>query len=211
MEPTPTFTSFAGQHLVASGDVKLMLLRTKEYLDAGGRESILIFDDQTGAQTEFDLDGTPEQVLAKAAADPALVAKFAPGSLPPRPGRPKLGVVSKEVSLLPRHWAWLERQPNGASAALRRLVEAASKTGRAQELARRAREAASKFMWVMAGNLANFEEASRALYAKDSVRLHALMTEWPDDIRVHAERLVREAERLDRLASEDGVALPGAD
>jgi len=191
--------------LLASGDVKLMLLKTKEYLDRGGRESILIFDDLTGVQTEFDLDGTPEQVLAKAAADPALIAKFAPGSLPPRPGRPKLGVVSKEVSLLPRHWQWLERQPSGASAALRRVIEAASKSGRAQELARRARDAAGKFMWNMAGNLANFEEASRALYAKDSARLHALIAAWPDDIRIHTERLVGEADRLERLASDDAV------
>ncbi|MFY0534142.1 DUF2239 family protein [Nannocystis pusilla] len=30
------------------------------------------------------------------------------------PGRPKLGVVSREVSLLPRHWEWLERQPSGS-------------------------------------------------------------------------------------------------
>jgi uncharacterized protein len=206
LESTPTFTSFAGQQMLASGDVKRMLLRTKEYLDAGGRESILIFDDQTGVQTEFDFEGTPEQVLAKAAADPALAAKFAPGSLPPRPGRPKLGVASKEVSLLPRHWEWLERQPSGASAALRRLVEAASKSGRTHELARRAREAAGKFMWNMAGNLANFEEASRALYAKDSARLHACMAGWPADVRAHTERLAREAERLERLASEDAVA-----
>jgi uncharacterized protein len=211
MEPTPTFTSFAGQRLLASGDAKRMLLQTKEYLDAGGRESILIFDDQTGAQTEFDLDGTPEEVLAKAAADPALVPKFAPGSLPPRPGRPRLGVVSKEVSLLPRHWAWLERQPSGASAALRRLVEAASKTGRAQELARRARDAAGKFMWNMAGDLANFEEATRALYAKDAARLHALIGGWPQDIRGHTARLVGEAERLERLASEDAIAPAKAD
>jgi hypothetical protein len=211
VEPAPTFTCFAGQQLIASGDVKLMLLRAKEYLDRGGRESILIFDDLTGAQTEFDFSGTPEQVLAKAAADPELVTKFAPGTLPPRPGRPKLGVVSKEVSLLPRHWEWLERQPSGASATLRRLAEAASKGGRTQELARRAREAASKFMWVMAGNLVNFEEASRALYAKDSARLHAFMKAWPQDIRAHAERLVREAERLDHLASEDAAAPPAAD
>lgn len=206
MEPAPTFTSFAGKQLLVSGDVKLMLLKTKEYLDRGGRESVLIFDDLTGAQTEFDFDGTPDQVLAKAAADPAMVAKFVPGSLPARPGRPKLGVVSKEVSLLPRHWEWLERQPNGASAALRRLVEAASKTGRTQELARRAREAASKFMWGMAGDLANFEEASRALYAKDSARLRELIGAWPGDIRAHTERLVGQAERLDRLASEETVA-----
>jgi hypothetical protein len=211
LEPIPTFTSFAGQRLLASGDVKLMLLQTKEYLDAGGRESVLIFDDLTGAQTEFDFDGTTEEVLAKAAADPALVEKFAPGSLPPRPGRPRLGVVSKEVSLLPRHWAWLERQPSGASAALRRLVEAASKNGRAQELARRARDAAGKFMWSMAGNLANFEEASRALYARDSARLHGLITGWPTDIRAHTERLVSEAERLERIASEGANARSKAD
>ena len=41
------------------------------------------------------------------------------------PGRPKLGVVAREVTLLPAHWTWLANQPGGASVALRRLVDAA--------------------------------------------------------------------------------------
>jgi uncharacterized protein len=202
METVPSYSAFAGDRLIASGDVRSMLARTKAFLDRGGDERILIFSDQSGAQIEFDLEGTLDEVLAKAAADATLGPAVAASVLPPRPGRPKLGVVCREVSLLPRHWQWLDRQPSGTSATLRRLIEVASKSGRSKELAREAREAAAKFMWAMAGNLSGFEEASRALYAKDQERFEALIRDWPEDIRKHALRLVGEAARLDALAME---------
>jgi hypothetical protein len=184
MEDARTYTAFAGSHRLASGPVREMLREAKTYLDAGGCESLLIFDDQTGAQVEFDFEGSPDEVIARLDDDPA----FAPPP-PARPGRPKLGVVSREISLLPRHWEWLDQQPSGCSAALRRLVEAASKTDQASQRARGARDAAGKFMWAMAGNLPGFEEASRALYAGDQVRLVELVAEWPSDIRDHVVRL----------------------
>jgi hypothetical protein len=100
-----------------------------------------------------------------------------------------MGVVSREVSLLPRHWDWLEQQPNGISAALRRLVDEARKRAPGEERARLAREAAGRFMTAMAGNLPGYEEASRALFAQDRERFTQRIAAWPEDVRAHLERL----------------------
>jgi hypothetical protein len=199
MENGNTFTAFVGQRRIASGDVRSVLAASKRRADAGD-ERLLIFSDQTGAQVEFDLQGTAAEVLARLDADPAYAPPPAPRA---GPGRPKLGVVSREVSLLPRHWEWLERQPGGASATMRRLVESAKKGGLRGERARNAREAAGKFMWGMAGDLPGFEEASRALYAKDQERLEHWIEGWPADIHAHVLQLTREAARLEREASLD--------
>jgi hypothetical protein len=178
-EGAPTYTSFVGDRIVATGPLKDVLLRTKELLDRGVNERVLIFEDQTGQQVDFDPRGSSVDVVTRAA----------PIKTRNGPGRPRLGVVSREVSLLPRHWEWLEEQPNGISAALRRLVDEARKREPDQQRARAARDAASKFMWVMAGNLPAFEEASRALFAQDRERFLSLISGWPEDIRAHIVRL----------------------
>jgi uncharacterized protein len=182
MNGPKTYTAFAGGRVVASGDLKRMLLGTKKCLDRGEAEGLLIFEDWTGRQVDFDFRGVPEEVLRRA--DP-----------PSRngPGRPKLGVVSREVTLLPRHWQWLEQQPNGISAALRRLADEARKRNPGEEDARLAREAASRFMTAMAGNLVGFEEASRALFARDRRHFNDLVSAWPDSIRDHLAKLARPA------------------
>jgi uncharacterized protein len=197
MENDRTYTVFAGERLIISGGLETMLLRTKEYLDHGGADPVLIFDNQTGKQVDFDFRGSPEEMLSRLATHP-LFAKSEEENKPRTgPGRPKLGVVCREVSLLPRHWEWLEQQPNGISAALRRLVEEARKREPGKQRARLARDAASRFMSAMAGNLPGFEEALRALYARDQDRLMELVRDWPPDIRKHTERLVQESERLE--------------
>ncbi|WP_242360804.1 DUF2239 family protein [Anaeromyxobacter sp. SG17] len=190
------YTAFAGDRRLASGARRDVLVAVKAHHDAGGG-SVLVFADATGRQIDFDLRGTPEQVVARA--EP-----------PPRvgPGRPRLGVVSREISLLPRHWEWLEQQPSGASAALRRLVDEARKREPDRERARRAREAAGRFMWAMAGDLAGFEEASRALYAGETRRLRALVRSWPKDVRTHLLALWEEAARLERPPPDEPTAKP---
>jgi hypothetical protein len=99
-------------------------------------------------------------------------------------------VVAREVTLLPRHWEWLSAQPGGASVALRRLVDEARRANGERDRNRAARDAAYHFMSAMAGNLANFEEAARALFADDRRRLAGLIATWPDDIRDHVIKLV---------------------
>ena len=197
METKHTYTAFAGDRLVVSGDLRTMILRTKELLDDGENRPILIFEDQTGRQVDFDFRGTPDEVLARLASHPLFAPSEPQDGARTGPGRPKLGVICREVSLLPRHWEWLSQQPGGASAALRRLVDERRKRGNGENSARIAREAAGKFMWAMAGNLPGFEEASRALYAGDQRRLEELIRDWPQDIREHLERLVAESVRLE--------------
>jgi hypothetical protein len=102
-------------------------------------------------------------------------------------GRPRLGVVAREVTLLPRHWEWLNAQPGGASVALRKLVEAGMRDRGAQE--RAMREAAYRFMSALAGDMPGFEEATRALFAGDAPGMAERMAPWPADIREHALRL----------------------
>ena len=183
---TQSYTAFAADRLIISSDLRAMLRRVKQHLDGGGAP-VLVFEDWTGRQVDFDFSGTAEEVLERAA----------PAAPKPGPGRPKLGVVSREVSLLPRHWDWLEQQPNGASAALRRLVDEARKREPGKERARRARDAAGKIMWALAGDLPDFEEASRALFAGDASRVSELIRKWPKDIRRYIQRLVDEAARLE--------------
>lgn len=202
METHRTYTAFAGTRCIASGDRSSMLLATKKYVDRKEPDSILIFEDQTGTQIDFDFRGTPDEVLERISSHPHFAATEEPTQPRSGPGRPKLGVVCREVSLLPRHWDWLEHQRGGISVALRKLIDEARKGGLGAEHARIAREAASKFMWAMAGNLPGFEEASRALFAKDHDKLGSLIAKWPKDLRNHVQKLVDEAVRLDKLVEE---------
>jgi hypothetical protein len=116
----------------------------------------------------------------------------AAGTQPPEtrgPGRPRLGVVAREVTLLPRHWEWLATQPGGASVALRRLVEEARRTSASADRARASRDAAYRVMHALGGDLPDFEEASRALFAGDRDRFRLHTAAWPLDVSAHVDRL----------------------
>ncbi len=178
-----TYTAFLGATLLASGALAKVLPAVKARFEQDQGAPTLIFDDRTGRQVDFDLRGTLPDVLARAIPERARIG----------PGRPKLGVVAREISLLPRHWAWLEEQPNGASAAIRRLVDEARKKDPGEHRTRMAIDATGRFLSAMAGNLPGYEEATRALYGRDAQRFAELVRDWPNDIRLHAERLVRDA------------------
>ncbi|NBC41213.1 DUF2239 family protein [Corallococcus exiguus] len=188
--PSATWTAFTGQRLLASGSPAEVVTAAKAALDAGEHEALLLFDDATGRTVDFHLRGTLEEVLARLqpAPDPA-----AESSEPRGPGRPKLGVVAREVTLLPRHWEWLSEQPGGASVALRKLVEAARANSGDADRVRRAQAAADRFMTTMAGNAPGYEEAARALYAGDRTRFNKWTRSWPDDIRDCARKLAAPA------------------
>lgn len=181
-----TCTAFAGTRRIAGGPRSEVARRVREILEGGEMASVLIFDDATGAQIELDLRGAVRE------ADPG--GGEVPDCTPARgPGRPRLGVVAREVTLLPRHWEWLNDQPGGASVALRKLVEEARRTHQGRDRVRRSQDAAYRFMVAMAGNFPGFEEATRALFAGDRARFGALVDPWPADVRDHARILAAEA------------------
>jgi hypothetical protein len=190
MEPRGSLqcTAFAGERRIATGPVAAVAGRAKEAVDRG--ESVLVFDDATGEPVEIDFRGTPEAVLDRLRApEPGAGADAAPRG----PGRPRLGVVAREVTLLPRHWDWLSGQPGGASVALRKLVEEASRANAEKDRVRRAREAAYRFLSAMAGDLPGFEEACRVFFAGDRGRFSEQTEGWPADIRDHARRMAAPA------------------
>lgn len=192
MNDLSTCTAFAGESLLASGAAPQVALSVKAAL-RDGAPNILVFDDRTGRQIDFDLRGSDDEIVARLQA-PGEAATEAPRTS----GRPKLGVVAREVTLLPRHWDWLAAQPGGASVTLRKLVEAARKGEGANVSVRQAQEAADRFMSAMLGNQPGYEEAARALYAGDGERFLGLSDAWPVDLRDYARKLAR-------------PALPGAD
>jgi hypothetical protein len=182
--------AFQGDTRIASGDVAAVALAAKRAAARGSDAPLLIFDANTSDPIEIDCRGTDEDVLRRLAAG----AAGGPGHGTPRgPGRPKLGVVAREVTLLPRHWDWLSGQPGGASVALRKLVEHAMRANAGVDRIRASQNAAYKFMSVMAGNRVGFEDAARALFAGDIATFDRLLALWPVDIRSHVKRLATDA------------------
>jgi hypothetical protein len=183
MDIQSTCTAFAdGRHL-ASGAPWEVALAVKAALVAQGGADILTFDDETGQMVDFDLRGSDEEIAAR----------LMPQAEVRTAGRPKLGVVAREVTLLPRHWEWLASQPGGASVTLRKLVDAARGANGGRDRIRQAQQAADRFMQAMLGNQPGYEEASRALYAGDAGRFAELTAAWPADLRDHAGRLAAPA------------------
>ena len=186
-------TAFAGYVRIGSGRLADVALAAKAVADRGDDAPLLIFDDATSWQVEIDLRGTATDVLARLSKRFAQVPESASGeaSAPSRKaGRPKLGVIGREVTLLPRHWEWLAEQPGGASVALRKLIDSERKSSNFKELSRKSQEAAYRFMSAIAGNFPHFEDASRALFAGDRETFARLTEGWPADVRDHARWLM---------------------
>ena len=168
-----THTGFLDHLRIASGPLAEVALAIRH------RPGALVFEDETGRQTDLDMRGTEDEICAR-------------HTVPARgPGRPKLGVTAREVTLLPRHWDWLAAQLGGASVALRKLVETASHEPSAARNA--ARDAAYRFASALGGNQAGFEEAMRMLYAGKRKKFHRQLESWPPDVRVYLEKLAATA------------------
>lgn len=198
MSQTPPMpcTAFAANRRLATGPLAEVARAVKAATDRDPACPVLVFDDATGRVVDLDLRGTPDEVAARLGPgyDSGGPGPRADGteSEPRGRGRPRLGVVGREVTLLPRHWEWLAAQPGGASVTLRKLVEAARRDGDGARRARAARDAAYRFMAAIAGDLPGFEEASRALFAGDRARFEECAAGWPADLRNHATGLAFE-------------------
>ncbi|RFU47224.1 DUF2239 family protein [Paraburkholderia sp. DHOC27] len=193
---TNSCIAFEGTRRIAQGHAKEVALAVKQVIERGEQAPVLIFDALTSQPIEFDLRGTAEDVAARLDNEAAPRAEEYAGADEASPrgrGRPKLGVVAREVTLLPRHWDWLNGQSGGASVALRKLVEAARLAGDGKDRVRQAQEAAYRFMTALAGNLPAYEEATRALYAGDRARFEASIAQWPADVEAHAATLAANA------------------
>ncbi|MFK0299818.1 DUF2239 family protein [Brevundimonas sp. NPDC090276] len=175
---TATCTAFADDRVIASGTPAEVVAAVKAAHDAGA--AVLVFNDADARPVEFDLRGDLAAVLARLPSAP--VEKRGPG-------RPKLGVTAREVTLLPRHWDWLAAQPGGASVALRKLVENALREAEGPDRVRRSRETAYRFMTAVAGDRRGYEEATRMLFAGDWAAFDAAIEAWPSDVRDYARRL----------------------
>jgi len=175
-------TAFDGHTMIAAGPLVQVAAATKAAHDAG--RAVLVFRDEDARPIDLDLRGDLEAVLAR-------LPQEQPQPEPEKrgPGRPKLGVTAREVTLLPRHWDWLASQPGGASVALRKLVEAALREAEGPDRMRRSREAAYRLMTAVAGDLPDYEEAVRMLFAGDWTAFDARTEAWPVDVRDYARRL----------------------
>ncbi|MCW1840268.1 DUF2239 family protein [Prosthecomicrobium hirschii] len=217
-----TVTAFLDGRRLAAGP-RAVVAQALAALSAEGQVMALVFDDRSGAQVDLDLSGGPEAIAARyAEVAPASGAPDNSNDETGRAGtfdeagktgafdeagkagafdeagkagrgRPKLGVVAREITLLPRHWDWLASQPGGASVVLRKLVDRERKQAAWDDMVRDLRAATQRFMTAMAGDLPGYEEASRALYAGDHARFVAETEAWPADIRDHARRLAEGA------------------
>jgi hypothetical protein len=189
-------TAFIGTKQLAAGSLIDVALAIKSAEGDQAGAPILAFDDATGSVVDLDLRGTTADIVARLGehGKPTAAAARAPSAsdtdAPPRGrGRPKLGVIAREITLLPRHWEWLSAQPGGASQVLRRLVDEARRSDGGRTQVKAAREAAYRFLNAMAGDLPGFEDAIRSLFAGEDRDFADRMKAWPPDVRRHALKL----------------------
>lgn len=189
MESHGTYTAFEGDKLFSHGSLAEVVTKIKKRLGKAQNAPMLIFSDATGATIDFNFQGTEKEIAKR-------LAVFVAGKSPrptEGPGRPRLGVVSREISLLPRHWEWLATQPGGASATLRRLVEDGAKRAVGSTSTKQAQERAHKFMSSVAGDRPGYEEALRALYRRDRKGFSTQIASWPEDLQGYVQKLAKSA------------------
>jgi hypothetical protein len=190
----PAYTAFAGHRRLQSGELAEVAVAVRHAQDGAPDTPVLVFCNATGAQVDLDLRGSDDDIRQRCASvatppqdvPPAVDATLAP---PRGRGRPRLGVVAREVTLLPDHWDWLAEQPGGASVTLRKLVHQARRAAEGATHERRTKERAYAFMSAIAGNLPRFEDAARSLFAGDGPKLVSATSDWPEDVREHLLRL----------------------
>lgn len=187
-------TAFAGHDLLLSGPLVEVALAVKTATENNELKPLLVFDDSTGRVIDLDLRGSKSEIIERLSrlmqkSVSPVQSKAVEATEPRGRGRPKLGVVAREVTLLPRQWEWLNAQSGGASGVLRRLVDEAKRNSAMPQKKRATQEATYQFMFAIAGNFPNYEEAIRGLFADDRANLESSIAEWPADIQAHILRL----------------------
>ena len=197
MSPHPALhiTAFIGDQRVATGDPAEVVRAAKAELDRSVETLVRLFDDRSGRRLDLDFAGDAAEVADRVEWLRAALVRLneAEGPSPRGRGRPKLGVVAKEVTLLPRHWAWLASQRGGASATLRRLVDEARKSSESADRVRNSQDAAYRFMYDSAGDAPGFQEAIRSVYRGDPAGFETATEGWPADVRDYARHLAADA------------------
>ena len=186
-------TAFLDDRRIAAGELRHVALRAQLALEAQPQGQLLIFDDADARLIDLDLRGSAAEIVQRLNRGEVPTASDDDTPAKRGRGRPRLGVVAREVTLLPRHWQWLNAQPGGASVALRKLVDAARREHADGDLRRAAQERAYRFLSAMGGDRPGFEEATRALFAGDSLKFDAEIAAWPEDLRDHATMLAADA------------------
>ncbi len=183
-----TYTAFNGFQIISQGALCDVAVVTFKKWRAQPEAKILIFSDSTGRQMDLDLSGSEKDVIER-----LKMYETKPTTPHVRAGRPKLGVIPREISLLPHHWEWLLNQDGGSSSAIRRLIDEKTKPlPLAKDKIKQAQEVTYKFLSAIAGDLPHFEEVTRYLYRKDKKKFESLMADWPKDITRHTLALAAE-------------------
>lgn len=180
-----SYTLFDGFQILACGSLEEVTLVAKRHLRSSPHSQLLAFSDQTGQQMDLDIRGSSKEIKER-------LKIFSPSAPVQRSGagRPKLGVIAREVSLLPAHWEWLANQAGGASSAIRKLIDEKLKGPSAErEKLKFVQEVTYKVLSALAGNLPNFEDAIRYLYRRDRKQFESKMKDWPKDVRMYALKL----------------------
>lgn len=189
---TQAATAFNNTNKLANGPLIEVIMAMKTAIIENQNAKILCFLDENGAMIDFDLSGSNEQIIARLLTQfkaPSTSEQIEIIETQSKAGRPKLGVIAKEVTLLPRHWEWLGAQNGGASATLRRLVEIAAKESIGIAARKNAQNATYRFLQNIAGDFENYEEVLRAIFADDFEKMRNLMKNWPQDIQNYAQKL----------------------
>lgn len=183
-----TYAAFEGHKLFSKGSLSDVVLKIKKRIGKAAQSEILIFSSETGKVMDFNFQGTEKDVSKRL----EIFSSNEDSKPSAGPGRPRLGVISREVSLLPRHWEWLATQTGGASGTLRKLVEEAKKKSeQSGPSVKQAQERTYKFLSALAGDLEGYEEALRALFKKDEKQFLEKIQKWPRDVRDYAVELSR--------------------
>jgi uncharacterized protein len=185
--------AFIGNDRITQGSPHVVIHAVHAIVGVQGENNLLLFDAVTSARIDIDWRTDLLTILKQYATEHVEITdnSASENPAPRQAGRPKLGVVAREITLLPRHWEWLSTQTGGASVTLRKLVEQAQRQSKNADQRRLAQESTYRFMSTMAGNNVGFEEATRALFAGDMGKLRAIVASWPSDVARHCLHLAQ--------------------